>query len=100
MAFGVHVKLPSLSGALFFPGPSTTNATNIQANYIHIFNPNLVLELKTGYTRINIHTYPLNHGVDWASKLGLGNTYVTQDSIGLPFMWIITDPALMSETLY
>ncbi len=76
------------SGA-FFSGPSTTNATNIQANFIHIFNPNLVLELKTGYTRINIHTYPLNHGVDWASKLGLGNTYVTPDSIGLPFMWML-----------
>lgn len=70
-----------------YAGPSTTNATNIQANYIHIFNPNLVLELKTGFTRINIHTYPLNHGVDWASKLGMGNTYTAPDALGLPYMW-------------
>jgi hypothetical protein len=70
-----------------YAGPSTTNATNIQANYIHILNPNLVLELKAGYTRINIHTYPLNHGVDWASKLGMGNTYTASDALGLPWMW-------------
>lgn len=70
-----------------YAGPSTTNATNIQANYIHIFNPNLVLELKTGFTRINIHTNPLNHGVDWASKLGIGNTYTAPDALGLPYMW-------------
>lgn len=72
-----------------YDGPSNTNATNIQANYIHIFNPNLVLELKTGYTRINIHTNPLNHGVDWASKLGFVNSYITPDSIGLPWMWAL-----------
>lgn len=84
-----------VSGATVYPngtlfsGPSNTTATNIQADYIHIFDPNLVLELKTGYTRINIHTYPLNHGVDWASKLGMGNTYQTPDSIGLPYMWML-----------
>ncbi len=72
-----------------FSGPSKTTATNIQADYIHIFNPNFVLELKTGYTRININTYPLNHGVDWASRLGMGNTYQTPDSIGLPYMWML-----------
>jgi hypothetical protein len=70
-----------------YAGPSTTKATNLQANYIHIFSPNLVLELKTGFTRINIHTDPLNHGVDWASKLGIGNTYTAPDALGLPYMW-------------
>ena len=73
-----------------YAGPSSTKATNLQANYIHIFNPNLVLELKTGFTRINIHTDPLNHGVDWAAKLGIGNSYRTADSLGLPYMWPLT----------
>ncbi len=77
------------SGASY-AGPSTTKATNFQANYIHIFNPNLVLELKTGYTRINIRTDPLNHGVDWASKLGMVNTYTAPDALGLPYMWPLT----------
>ena len=83
------------AGATVYPsgtsyaGPSSTTATNVQANYIHIFNPNLLLELKTGFTRINIQTIPLNHGVDWASKLGLGNSYVTPDSLGLPYMWML-----------
>jgi hypothetical protein len=48
------------------------------------------LELKTGFTRINIHTDPLNHGVDWASKLGLVNTYKAPDALGLPYMWPLT----------
>lgn len=84
-----------VGGAKVFPsgtayaGPSSTNATNVQADYIHIFNPNLVLDLKVGFTRINIQTLPLNHGVDWASKLGMGNSYVTPDSIGLPYMWML-----------
>lgn len=85
-----------VSGQTLYPsgtvyaGPSDTTATNIQANYIHIFNPNLVLELKTGYTRINIKTNPLNHGVDWASKLGFVNSYTAPDALGLPFMWPLT----------
>jgi hypothetical protein len=73
-----------------YAGPSSTNSTNVQANYVHIFNPNLVLELKMGYTRINIHTYPLNYGVDWATKLGMPNSYVTPDSLGLPYMWMLS----------
>jgi hypothetical protein len=72
-----------------YAGPSNTIATNIQANYIHILSPNLVLELKTGFTRINIHTDPLNYGVDWATKLGMGNTYHAADSVGLPYMWML-----------
>ena len=66
------------AGSTVFPsgtsyaGPSTTTSTNVQGNYVHIFTPNLLLELKAGFTRININTLTLNHGVDWASKLGSG----------------------------
>lgn len=74
----------------FYAGPSDTTSTNVQANYVHIFSPNLVLELKTGYSRINIKTNPLNHGVDWASKLGFVNTYTAPDALGLPYMWPLT----------
>lgn len=83
------------AGSLVYPsgtsyaGPSSTTSTNVQANYVHIFTPNLLLELKAGFTRINISTLPLNHGVDWASKLGLGNSYVTPTSVGLPYMWML-----------
>ncbi len=71
-------------------GPSKTTATNVQANYVHIFDPNLILELKTGYTRINISTRPANFGTELASKFGLINTYNTPDSLGLPLMWMLT----------
>lgn len=84
-----------LAGATAYPnggsfsGPSSTTATNFQANYIHILTQNLVLELKAGYTRINIQTNPPNHGVDFATKLGFINSYHTPDSIGLPYMWML-----------
>jgi len=69
---------------------SKTVATNIQANYIHIFSPSLVLELKTGYTRINIKTEPGNHGLSLASKLGLVDSYTASDATGLPYMWMLS----------
>jgi hypothetical protein len=96
-----------LDGATVFPnggtysGPSSTKATNIQANYIHIFTPKLVLELKAGYTRINILTNPPNHGVDFATKLGFVNDYHTPDSIGLPFMWMLSgDYASLGDGIF
>jgi outer membrane receptor protein involved in Fe transport len=70
-------------------GPSNTVSTNVQANYVHIFNQNLVLELKTGFTRINIHTNPLNYGQNLSSTMGLTNPYNTPDSTGLPLMWML-----------
>lgn len=89
------------NGGVNFTGPSQTTATNVQADYVHIFNPNLLLELKAGFTRINIHTLPLNHGVDWASKLGFGNSYHTTDSTGLPLMWMLAgDYASLGDAIF
>ena len=86
----VQVDGSTLSpGGASYAGPSATTATNLQANYVHLFNSNLIMELKTGYTRINIETNPPNHGVDWASKLGFTNTYTTPDALGLPYMWML-----------
>ena len=58
-----------------FPGPSDTKSRNLQIDYVHIFNPNLILDLKAGYTRISIVTLPLNYGIGAAAKLGLANVY-------------------------
>ncbi|MDR3726370.1 MAG: TonB-dependent receptor [Terracidiphilus sp.] len=87
-------------GATFF-GPSKTVATNFQANYIHIFSPNLVLELKAGYTRINIKSDSANHGLSLASKLGLIDTYTGADATGLPRMWMLAgDYASLGDGIY
>jgi len=81
-------KTVNPGGSSYF-GPSKTVATNIQSNYIHIFSPNLVLELKAGYTRIDIKTDTANHGLSLASDLGLVDSYTGSDATGLPRMWMI-----------
>jgi hypothetical protein len=58
-----------------FPGPSDTKSRNLQLDYIHIFSPSLVMDLKAGYSRISIVTLPLNYGIGAATKLGLPNVY-------------------------
>jgi hypothetical protein len=61
-------------GNLFsFPGSSVAKAHNAQFNYDHMLTPNLVLELKTGYTRIDIDTSSLNAGNNVSSAIGLVN---------------------------
>lgn len=45
-----------------YSGPSTVQAQNIHLNYVHIFQPDLLLELKAAYTRTNIASLPLNFG--------------------------------------
>ncbi len=76
-------------GPTFF-GPSRTVASNVQADYVHIFNQNLVLELKMGYTRININTSSADHGLNLTSQLGLVDSYPsTPETTGLPRMWML-----------
>lgn len=45
-----------------YPGPARTRAHQAHLNYIHAFTPNLLLELKAGYTLLDNAQYPLNYG--------------------------------------
>ena len=45
-----------------YPGPALTRAHQAHFNYIHTFTPNLLLELKAGYTLLNNAQFPLNYG--------------------------------------
>jgi len=60
-----------------FPGPSNTISLNVQVDYVHIFNSNLIMDLKAGYSRVSIITLPLNYGVGAAAKLGIPNVYIS-----------------------
>lgn len=82
-------------------GPSKAVVTNVQANYVHLFNQNLVLELKAGFTRINIKTLPANFGQDISSSLGFVDSYKTPDSLGMPLMWMLTgDYASLGDGIF
>ena len=59
-----------------YPGPAVTRAHQAHLNYIHAFTPNLLLELKAGYTLLNNAQFPLNYGNGINAKFGQPNINV------------------------
>jgi hypothetical protein len=66
-----------------FAGNAPDKAQQIQIDYTHIFNPNLLLELKAGYLRTNNGSFPLNFGTNVATKLGMPGVDVDALDSGL-----------------
>jgi outer membrane receptor protein involved in Fe transport len=75
-----------------FPGDSTTKAHGVAFVYDHPFTPNLLMELKTGYTRIGIFSKNLNYGQDVSSAIGLenANTPAAPNTTGLSPTYFLT----------
>jgi Carboxypeptidase regulatory-like domain/TonB dependent receptor-like, beta-barrel len=78
---------PGGNGASGFPGPSNTKSYNLQLDYVHIFNPSLLLDLKAGYTRVNVASFPYNYGTGAAAKVGWSNAIVP----GIPSTNVLPD---------
>jgi outer membrane receptor protein involved in Fe transport len=68
------------------PGYSVTGTQNLQLDYAHIFKPNLLLDLKAGYSRYNSQAYGINYGKGLAAEFGVPNAMPT-GTVGddLPF---------------
>jgi hypothetical protein len=86
------VTVPGISAPVYpggnlgnFAGDSTTKAHGVAFVYDHPFTPNLVMELKTGYTRIAIFSKNLNYGQNVSSAIGLenANTPAAPNTTGL-----------------
>jgi outer membrane receptor protein involved in Fe transport len=82
-------------GGLFaFAGPNESRAQNIQLNLVRTIRPNLLLELKAGYTRVAIQSKTVNDGQDSANDLGFPCNAAScvnigdQQTYGLPRMLI------------
>jgi hypothetical protein len=71
-------------GTSNFPGHANETGQGEQINYLHVFTPRLLMELKAGYTRLNIQSLPLNYGTNAAEKFGMPNADVNQFNSGLP----------------
>jgi len=69
-------------------GQSKTTSQGSYLNYIHTFRPELLLELKAGFTRINIQSTPLNFGTNASQKVGILNSNIGWDSSNLASMGI------------
>jgi hypothetical protein len=83
-AAGLIGLYPGGSGGAGFPGPSKTTSYNMQLDYVHIFSPKLLLDLKTGYTRVAIASLPYDYNVGAAQEVGFAADVDTGN--GLPAM--------------
>lgn len=59
-------------GEYNFSGPATDKAYQYGLGFTHIFNQNILLDLRATYTRINNLSLPLNYGLDADTKVGFG----------------------------
>jgi hypothetical protein len=76
------------NGQFGFAGPAQDNAYNGQLNYTHIFNTNLLLELKAAYTRIDNVSNSPNSGANAATAVGFPKNinFGPLSSSGLPLI--------------
>jgi hypothetical protein len=72
-ALGTVNGLQISGGRYIFAGPATNAAQMYAFDYTHIFNQNLLLDLRAGYTRINNLSLPLNYGANADDKVGFGS---------------------------
>jgi hypothetical protein len=53
-----------------FPGTSKERQQSIALSYVHIFSPNLIMNLKAGYSRSSIRSLGVNNGSNVSNALG------------------------------
>lgn len=66
-----------------YPGPAVTRAHQAHLNYIHTFTPNVLLELKAGFTVLDNSQLPLNYGNPINTRFGHPNINVDTRSTEL-----------------
>jgi hypothetical protein len=66
-----------------YPGNSTENAQAYMLDYIHIFSPTVVLEVKDGFTRLNTATLSANQGTNLSTLFGIPGADVNKYVSGL-----------------
>jgi hypothetical protein len=71
-ALGTQNGLAISGGRYIFAGPATDKASQYGLGFTHIFNQNLLVDLRAAYTRINNLSLPLNNGTNPDTKLGFG----------------------------
>ena len=60
-----------VGGGGAFPGPNDTGVHGVQGNYVRVFNPTLVAEVRGGYLDMRISSYGPNEGTNASDKLGI-----------------------------
>jgi len=71
------------TGSIGIVGPAYQRAQSAHLNYVHILQPNFLLELKTAWIRYANQTVPLNYGNNVSNKFSIVNSNHNQVSSGL-----------------
>ncbi len=66
-------------------------------DYVHIFSPTMVMELKAAYTRLWLYTSAPNQGTNASQKFGMPNTDVSDQISGLATIDIVPMRAVGSS---
>ena len=69
-----------------FPGTALQRSQALQANYVHIFTPAVLLELKAGFQRFALNSQPVDLGQNLATQFGIPGANHDYVSSGLPLM--------------
>jgi hypothetical protein len=86
-------------GNLFaWAGRAEQAALNAQLNFIHIFSPRLLMELKAGFARLNNASFPLNYGINASERFGLNGVNVSPQTSGLTPSWLTGYSSLGDST--
>lgn len=82
-------------GRLNYSGIGNDKAQQWILHFTHVFSPNLLLDLRAGYTRTNLLSLPLNYGEDLGTTFGFGtNVNFNSTASGLPVVSIGNFPDL------
>ena len=85
---------PGCGGGLAFPGPNTTKAQGTQVNYVRVYSPSLISEMKFGYLKADIESLPLNYGSNLSQKFGIPGVNFDAVTSGLALMTLTGYAAL------
>jgi Carboxypeptidase regulatory-like domain len=77
------------AGGGIFPGPSEADSQGYMLDFVHIFTPTLLMELKGGFTRLWLYTSAPNQGTNASQKFGMPNTDVSDQISGLATIDIV-----------
>ena len=80
-------------------GSNPSLAQNAQVNFIHLFNSQLLLELKGGYTRIDLSSYIGNEG-NLGNMFGIPNANFDEYTTGLPAISFTTGYAGLGDRTF
>ena len=89
---------PGCGGGPAFPGQNNTKAHGTQVNYMRIFSPTMISEIKGGYLKATIQSLPLNYGSNLSQTFGIPGVNFDDVTSGLALMTLTGYSALGDST--